>query len=453
MVSELQEGSLQGLLRARIAAARILAAEPDNAAVIGQLAFTSAWLAHEYGLRAEREAEEALVRLRALPERLPRDLDVTGALLALHRGERERALQLAVATSRQDREDVRPLLVLARTRSLAGDPLGAAKAAEAAVVRAPRAAAPLYAWAEARFDLGHVAAAAKTLRDLLARVPDHSRALLLLEQARPASAPALEAACRRDGAVSPVVAAGCDLASASTARARGDRKQALEHARAVGPRQATEPRVLARAALVLAQLGLEDEADALAVAAARRAAEPMTSLIWARIALALGRGELALPPAGLIAGCAETRLVAARSALAAGGPAALTETLTGLGQGALTADADLRALALLTPAGRSPPAAETDPAAAQDPVRAYAEGLQARLTGDARAAARWLSAALDGHGDACRAAGEYLVAARQAGQVITTELDPLRAVNIRCLNLALPPPPATAKKAKARAPD
>ena len=120
LVDEVKEGSLQGLLRARIAAARVLAAEPRNALVIGQLAFVSAWLADEYGLRSGPEAEEALARLQALADHRPADVDTTAALLALGRGDRARAAALALATSRQDRDDLRPLLVLARARSLAG---------------------------------------------------------------------------------------------------------------------------------------------------------------------------------------------------------------------------------------------------------------------------------------------------------------------------------------------
>jgi hypothetical protein len=468
MRGDLQEGSLQGLLRARIAAARILAAEPDNARVTGQLAFISAWLAHQYGLRSGREAEQALARLGALSDREQRDLDVTGALLALDQGQRDRALQLAVATARQDSSnddgddgpaDLRPLLVLARIRALAGDPMGASKAAEAAIVREPHANAPLLAFAEARLDLGHHAPAEKSLRDVLARVPDHSRAILLLHlarQAAPAAAPegfeALVGACRRDGAVSPVVAAACDLVFASTARAAGKRGAALEHALAAANRKISEPRVLAGTALVLAQLGRVDEADRLAEVAARTAAAQLPALAWARVAITLGRGELALPPPGLLPGCQETRLLAARAALIAGGPSALSTFLADLGPPAQTADADLRALSQLTVSAAAAAGKTRPPAVAEGPVAAYAQGLRARLAGDAPAAVRWLSAALDGHGDACRAAGEYLAAARLANHPITNELDPIRSVNGRCQNLVVPPPPPPPKRARRREP-
>ncbi len=490
MHQDVAEASLQGLLRARIAGARILAAEPDSAPMMARLAFIGAWLATDYGLRSTRETIEALERLAASPDRQARDLDLARALLALTRGERDLALRLATAaaraaTSDADSEevafDLRPLLVLARARALAGDPLGASKAAEAAIVREPRANAPLLAFAEARLDLGQAAPAEKALRDLLARVPDHSRALLLLRQARqarPVPGPddardleALLAACRRDGAVSPVIAAGCDLAIASEARASGNRGRAHEHALRAASREVVAPRVLAGTALVLAQLGRIDAAERLAEAAARTAAPGLPPLAWARVAILLGRGELGLPPAGLAPSDLETRLLAARAALTAGGPTALGALLAGLGPAALAADTDLRALALLTTppaAGRRPPGAgkaaalaranppapagsPADPAASgTSPVYAYAQGLRARVAGDTSGALRWLLPALDGHGDACRAAGEYVATARLAGHPITSELDAVRALNPRCLNLALPPPTPAARRPRPR---
>jgi hypothetical protein len=541
MRRDLHEGSLQGLLRARIAAARVLAAEPDNAPIVAQLGFISAWLAHRYGLRSGREAEQALARLGGLSGHEQRDLDMIGALLALDKGQRERALQLAVATARLDPAtlaeegasdaptDLRPLLLLARARALAGDPMGASKAAEAAIVREPHANAPLLAFAEARLDLHHLAPAEKAVRDVLARVPDHGPAILLLHRiqqatpgapADPAAFEALVDACRRDGAVSPVVGAACDLAFATAARAAGKRGPAQEHALAAAGRKIGEPRVLARTALVLAQLGRIDEADGLASLAARTASADLPPLAWARAAITLGRGELALLPPGLPPACPETRLVAARAALIAGGPSALGAILADLGPAAPSADADLRALSALTtsatagnrprpgaagagtasaggttsaggtsaaagipsaaagipsaaagipPSAGNPPApAGIPPAAAgnalvgktpfaaaspalgspssEGPVAAYAHGLRARLAGDAPTAVRWLSAALDGHGDACRAAGEYLAAARLANHPVTTELDRIRAVNTRCPHLAVPPPAAPARK-------
>jgi hypothetical protein len=157
----------------------------------------------------------------------------------------------------------------------------------------------------------------------------------------------------------------------------------------------------------------------------------MPILVRARAAVALGRGELAWLP--VAPGDPEARLLVARAALASGGPAALGRVLRGLDASALAASPDLRALSVLVKEGS--PAA--DPVAA-DPVRAYAEGLRARLDGDTPGAVRWLAAALDGHGDACRAAGEYVAALEALGQPLGDELAPLRAVNRGCVNLTRP---------------
>jgi hypothetical protein len=100
------------------------------------------------------------------------------------------------------------------------------------------------------------------------------------------------------------------------------------------------------------------------------------------------------------------------------------------------ADPDLRALARLeapgAPAADPPAAAE----AGADPVRAYVEGLRARLAGAPEIAVAWLAGALDGHGDACRAAGEYVAAMGLLERPLGKELEPLRAANAGCINLA-----------------
>ena len=380
--------------------------------------------------------------------------------------------------------------MLARARALAGDPMGASKAAEAAIVREPHANAPLLAFAEARLDLGHLAPAEKAAaRRAGARARPQPARMLLLHRARqaapgaPAATPApskrWSAACRRDGAVSPVVAAGCDLAFATAARAAGKRG-ARPGARA-GRRRPQErasracspgPRSL------LAQLGRIDEADGLAERSppAPRSAE-LPALAWARIAITLGRGELALPPPGLRAHLPRDppgrrprrphrrRPHRPRQAPRRPGPRRPPPTPTCAPVGAhrvgdagndarpaagdrchISAGGDNR-----RGAGRSARAARCHASNPRAPPEAkaraaYAQGLRARLAGDAPTAVRWLSAALDGHGDACRAAGEYLAAARLANHPVTTELDRIRAVNTRCQNLALPPPATPAKK-------
>ncbi|HVY37005.1 MAG TPA: hypothetical protein VHM31_03700, partial [Polyangia bacterium] len=99
----------------------------------------------------------------------------------------------------------------------------------------------------------------------------------------------------------------------------------------------------------------------------------------------------------------------------------------------LAADADLRTLAALTPRGARPPSA---PRRDASPVAAYVAGLRADLAGDAAGAVERLAGALSGHGDACRAAGEYVGALRALK--LKPQGDPfaaLRAENAGCVNL------------------
>jgi hypothetical protein len=127
-------------------------------------------------------------------------------------------------------------------------------------------------------------------------------------------------------------------------------------------------------------------------------------------------------------------LLAARAAYAHAGPAALGRVLAKAGPAALTFDADLAALARLAPG------TEKGDVKVASPSAAYAEGMRARLRGDLDAAVQLLAQALTGHGDACRAAGEYLVAMRLLRRPVAQELEPLRAANRECVNLTLPPP-------------
>jgi hypothetical protein len=147
--------------------------------------------------------------------------------------------------------------------------------------------------------------------------------------------------------------------------------------------------------------------------------------------VALGRGEVPPRLPSLHPAHPEVHLVAARAAFASRGQAGLQRLLTELGANALSADAELRAYAAL--------ATPSAPAGA-GPVAAYVAGLRARLAGDLEGAARHLSKALAGHGDACRAAGEYLVVMRMLRREVGNELEELRSENRGCINLTLPPP-------------
>jgi tetratricopeptide (TPR) repeat protein len=439
MGAEMLDGSLQALLRARVAGTRVALAESGDVELAGELAYVDAVLAMDYGLHARGEAEQALARADGARGAGP---DVARGWLALGDGQRDKAEALALAGMKLHRDDPRPALLLARVRLATGDVRAAGQALDAAMVKGPRATAPTVAWAETRLDFGQPAAALSALNGVVARSPHHTRARLLQEEAALASGArpkgeVLDRECLRDATISPVVSASCTLRAATAARLRGDRQQALIDARNAAAEDHRVARVLADTALALAQLGRIDEAAAVLERVTALVTPAFPAAVWAEAAVSLGRGELpVLPP--VLPGQSERRLLVARAALAAGGPAALARALQKLGR--LDSDPDLRALALLLPG--------SGPAPHRSPVRDYAEGLRARLAGDAATAARSLASALDGHGDACRAAGEYLAVLRQLRQTPGAELDALRAADHACINLALPPPaPARVKRA------
>jgi len=69
-------------------------------------------------------------------------------------------------------------------------------------------------------------------------------------------------------------------------------------------------------------------------------------------------------------------------------------------------------------------------------MQAYLDGLAAQLDGDQPRAAERFGHALAGHGDACRAAGEYVAALRaQKRRPERAVFAPLRAENAGCINL------------------
>jgi hypothetical protein len=128
----------------------------------------------------------------------------------------------------------------------------------------------------------------------------------------------------------------------------------------------------------------------------------------------------------------------ARAALSAGGAGALRAALGGFDAAALNHDADLGLLARLF--GPDSPGVGADLATTRaDPWRAYLDGLRAELAGDLTDAAASFGRALSGHGDACRAAGEYRATLRLLKQsespAASGALTVLRAENARCVNL------------------
>ncbi|MDB4982001.1 MAG: hypothetical protein JWM82_2753, partial [Myxococcales bacterium] len=99
----------------------------------------------------------------------------------------------------------------------------------------------------------------------------------------------------------------------------------------------------------------------------------------------------------------------------------------------------LRRLTVPAAKGKAAPEVAQPPSAATTTAEAYVDGVRARLDGDASLAAEKLSHALAGHGDACRAAGEYVAALRS----LKRHADPsafsaLKAENAECVNLPSP---------------
>jgi hypothetical protein len=273
---------------------------------------------------------------------------------------------------------------------------------------------------------------------LLAQSPKDVRLALMLNEAEaalgePATGP-VAADCPTERWLPPAILATCTLGHATRARRNGARMQARALAETVAGMAPDEPRLLARAALALSQLGAVDRAAALVERARRSMSPAAPALAWANAAIALGRGRADALPPGARPADPEIRLLVARSSLAAGGLGALSAALDELGSAARDHDVDLAAFARLRPDSPSAGRAGVD-----DPVRAFVEGLRARLDGKLDVAADRLRYALSGHGDACRAAGEYRATLRALKQKPEpSAFAALRAENAGCVNLPRP---------------
>lgn len=435
-----ERGALADLGRAQGIGRRLVVADAHDREAAAALAFTSAVLAVDYGIEAGHELEELLSRAEASGDTDPFDpamamLAAARALALLRAGDRARAERVASAAAAAAPGDPTPLYALGRARALSGDLPGAARAFEAAIVGAPGFSAARVAWAEAQLDLGDARTARATLAPLVAGTPQDFRARALLDEAEVALGQAAAeppgGACPSGRWPPPAVTAACQLAWAGRARRAGARDEARTRAASAAQQAPDEPRLLARTALALAQLGAVDRAAALLTRARRYAAPEAPWLAWARAAVTLGRGAAgASLPEGRSSD-PEARLLVARGALAAGGAGAVVPAL---GEDRdLAPDADLRALIA---AGSSADAGSPAPAG-DDPVRAYVAGLRAQLAGDPARAADRFAHALAGHGDACRAAGELNATTRTLKRrVDPVLLAPLRAENAGCVNLA-----------------
>jgi tetratricopeptide (TPR) repeat protein len=440
LTADIERGGVADLGRAQAVGRRLAFSNPRDRDAAARWAFASAMLAADYGVDTSRETADALARVGAgAPTDAASVIAASArALDRLHAGDRDAAAKVAAEGAAADSDLPHPLYALGRVRARAGDLAGARRALEAAMIRAPGFAPAQIAWAEIELDLGDAKTARATLQKLLAQSPKDLRVGLMLNEAEvaldePATGPTA-GDCPTERWLPPAILARCTLARSTRARQAGSRVEARSLAETAAGFAADEPRQLARIALALCQLGAVDRAAALLERAHRAMAPAAPVLAWADAALSLGRGHAGALPAGTRPVDPEIRLLAARESLAVGGVGALSAALDELGAGARAHDVDLAALTGLLPGPGTAAHARTD-----DPVRAYVDGLRARLDGKLDAAAERLRYALSAHGDACRAAGEYRATLRALKQKPeASAFVALRAENSGCVNLPKP---------------
>lgn len=464
LAQDIAQGGLAGLARAQARARHLMLSDPNDREAVATLAFANAVLAVEYGLDSAGDVQNLVGRSREPSSPSPSETvagltSAARALLFLHAGDREGAARQAAAAAQIAPGVPHPLYALGRIRARAGDLAGATHALEAALSRDPGFGLAQVAWAEAKLDGGDPEAARATLRKVLARPgsSEDPRALLLLGETERAlgtdSTPVERPVCDKLTAAgneqpSPsrwppaAVRAGCALARAAEARAHGRREEALASAEEAGRLASAEPRLLTRTSLLLAQLGEIDWAAGLLERARRLNPTETPAMKWVSAALDLGRGHAPPLPRGPRPPDPEIRLVIARDGLSAGGLGGLRTALGGLGAEALKHDADLAMLAALVSdhggraGGPGGAPALSDVVPASDPFRAYLEGVRANLAEDLPEAARRFAHALTGHGDACRAAGEYIAALKLLKRPDDPNaLAPLRGENTSCVNI------------------
>ena len=446
--ADLAAGSLQRLLRARNLGQKRLAESPSDQRARINLAFVVGLLAMDHGITVEQNEAQRLTAQGSKRADWSTLMTAQGAaakaLLALGDGDQlaaEEAVRAALAAAPDDR---RVLLAAVATRYRSGD----IAAAVAALARQPHlgetwgAARPTLA--ALQIDRGRLDAAVAVLDPALSAGSDDALTLLLSDEVhRTTRGPSrktaagqgivsdlLTKACARDGQPSPTVRAACAVNQAVERRLAGDRAGALADARHALGVHSSNPRVLGALAQLLANLGETDEAALAAESAGHQASALFPALAWANVAIAIGRGVPAAPPAGIQAGGSESRLVAAR-AMEPNAPA----------PDATDADPDLRWLSSLGMSGNRRRmirfVQSVEQHADRSPVAAYVAGTLAFKAGRRRLAARWLAEALTGHGDACRAMREYRIVLHGLKQ--NDRLDEAQALlaqhNSRCASL------------------
>ena len=442
-------GTLEHLMRARDVARMALESGAPDADSLARLGLLNAFLVDDYAVEARKDAEDALRRAGAGSEpNNERSAIVASArsLLAHAAGERTAARQHADAAMAAMLPDPSAfaLLASARVRSLAGDIEGTARDLDRAMGIAPELAPVVVDWATSRLDGGDPVAARRALVALLERNQENSRALLLLAEAEralgePNWVKSLEKACGSDAKISRSIRAACAVGSAMQSRIDGDRAGALRKVKAVS-QTSEESQILGPASLLLALLG-ETDAAADVLDRARKTADPANvPLLWADLAVRLGRGESiqTLPKALEHPAGPERDLVTLRAAYVRAGAPGLAAALKVLPPGILDIDWDVRAYAAL---GREGGPAKPELATLEkriekgSPVVSYVLGVLANRDKDYKLAVRRLEKALAWHGDACQAAMLYLDVVKRVGhgaQLNKPGLRNVRAHNAKC---------------------
>jgi tetratricopeptide (TPR) repeat protein len=447
----LSSGSLENLLRARDLARVSQATGEPNPDIWARVGLVNAVLARDYGVDANKEAEEALDRASSvLTPQKERDtlIAVARTLLALATGDRAKAKERSQSALSLTATESSPLalsfslMAYARVLTLTGDLEGALRELDKAFSLTPSQGLIVVDWSAARLENGDPVSARRALSEFLIKHKENSRARLLLAEAEralgePGFAKNIEIACQNDTKISRFIRSACAIATAQQARLAGDRKEAILRAK-TGIEQADDAQALGQAALLLATLGEVDEAENLMVRARKNTESQAPSLEWPDVAIRLGRGEsvswapFMAKPAG-----PERAYTAMRAVYARKGAAGLAAALKPLPPGLLDIDTDLRAISVLaredslTKSERSTLENQSD---SGNPVAAYVLGVRLSQNKDLRGALRWLDKALMNHGDACQAAKLYqsILNSLKLGPANKTLLRTLLSHNTKC---------------------
>jgi tetratricopeptide (TPR) repeat protein len=424
----LGSGGFDELLAVLVKDRRLRAPRPTPS--VNRALLASALLASEYGRPSDRPTEVLADELVAAlgQEQPPEDLVAARVLLRVARGDRAgaeaaaRALGLATGQS--------PLIRFVEARRLSRN----GEAAAALARLGPEAASSPFPLGrlllgELSLDRGEPDVALEAARAVLSQAPRHPLALQLLMEAHqsrggrppPEEATVISQACKEDETRIPTLAAACRLDRALTLRRAGTRRASLNAALSAAEVVPADPRLLSLASQTLSNLGAIREANVLLARAEQLADRALSPLAWARVGVELATNRRVTipdsPPAS-----PEARLVAARSAFVGAPDSPVLNQLLDSIRRTTGGDRDLqvitrgararRAAAVLETAlrlreryGRAPPG----------PVAAYVAGTLARRSGLRPLARVWLGQALNGHGDACRAATLFRLALQDLG--------------------------------------